>query len=283
MRDIFCHFFLPQTTNNHRPKILHHTSLLFLIAALFFLGASAPKLKNDFSQVLGTTISVSAKELLLITNEKRQEAGVNPLVINEELSAAALQKARHMFKDNYWAHNSPSGVTPWYFFKKVGYDYTYAGENLARGFTVSQDVVDAWMDSRSHRENMLSANYHDVGFAIEQGTLGEENTVLVVEMFGGKVIRPNDSKDTPVGIDVVSKGSLAVLPSIEKQSFIDNFFAAKTIGLFVVVLFISVLISDLIIVKRKKLIRLVGHNLDHIFYLSTIVIFILLVTKGGIL
>lgn len=261
---------------------MHHAPLVFVIVTLFIFGVYSPTIKTHFSSVLGSSIAVSAKELLLLTNEKRQETGVGTLVLNNKLSLAAAQKAKHMFQHNYWAHNSPEGVTPWHFIKEEGYEYSYAGENLARGFTISKDVVDAWMESRSHRENMLSENYQDVGFAIEEGRLGEEDTVLVVEMFGGRVVgKESVSLSDPVGS--LQNEKQAVLPSVEKQPFLDDYTATKSIGLGVLFLFMSVLTIDLVIVKRKKLVRLVGHNIDHIFYLGTILLFIMFITQGGVL
>ena len=93
-----------------------------------------------------------------------------------------------MFAKNYWAHVSPDGTTPWVFIKSAGYSYVYAGENLARGYNTSQDVVTAWMASPEHKQNMLSSNYQNVGFAIVTGNLTGEDTVLVVEMFGSTAL-----------------------------------------------------------------------------------------------
>ena len=86
-----------------------------------------------------------------------------------------------MFSKDYWAHNAPDGTTPWVFIKNTGYNYIYAGENLARGFNSASDVINAWMNSPEHRQNVLSPNYQNVGFAVATGTLSGEDTVLVVE------------------------------------------------------------------------------------------------------
>ena len=64
-----------------------------------------------------------------------------------------------MIAKNYWAHNAPDGASPWSFFKNVGYRYLYAGENLARDFGDSASVVNAWMNSPTHRDNLLSGRY----------------------------------------------------------------------------------------------------------------------------
>src|SRR5204863_2082531 len=120
----------------------------------------------------------------------RRQNGAGDLTISNELSRAASDKASDMFAKNYWAHNAPDGTTPWVFIKSSGYEYIYAGENLARGFTTSQSVVDAWMASPEHKENMLSKNYKNVGFAVATGNLNGEDTVLVVEMLGSTNYAP---------------------------------------------------------------------------------------------
>ena len=83
----------------------------------------------------------------------RDEAGLDSLRLNPTLTAAAKRKAEHMFAENYWAHISPTGVEPWYFILDSGYDYSYAGENLAKNFNTSKEVVAAWYQSPTHRDN----------------------------------------------------------------------------------------------------------------------------------
>src|SRR3989338_7182361 len=122
------------------------------------------------------------------------------LELNPELSLAAEKKAEDMFARNYWAHNGPNGSTPWDFIKGAGYTYIYAGENLAKDFQNSNDVVQAWMKSPSHRENILRKEYQDIGFAVVNGVLNGEETTLVIQMFG-----------------VSSSKSVAAKPESDKQ------------------------------------------------------------------
>ncbi|MCX6791822.1 MAG: CAP domain-containing protein, partial [Candidatus Gottesmanbacteria bacterium] len=174
------HFFIPHQTNNHRAKALHVDMLLayVLLFALFNLGIrAAHKVMPD---ILGYATDINVQQLLADTNAKRQEAGLSPVTLNNTLSVAAANKAADMFVKNYWAHNSPAGATPWDFITGAGYHYTVAGENLAKNFSTSGGVVDAWMASPSHRENLLKAGYRDVGLAVVNGTLAGEETTLVV-------------------------------------------------------------------------------------------------------
>jgi uncharacterized protein YkwD len=187
MRDFLRHLFVPHHTNRHKAKLLHHSTILSLTVLLFVATFVVTSLSHSSKKnILGIASNVTAQDLLTLTNLKRQENSLPPLVMNDELTQAAAGKAEDMFTKDYWAHVSPDGTTPWVFIKNAGYNYLYAGENLARGYTTSGDVVDAWMASPSHRENMLSPNYHDIGFAIKEGVLTGDETILVVEELGSR-------------------------------------------------------------------------------------------------
>src|SRR5579859_1688195 len=128
MKDFFRHYFLPHHTNNQRPKLLHHESLFILAVVILSATLVLTNLKIHHPQVLGDAITISTKDLLTLTNQERQKNGDTPLVMNDQLRQAAQMKAKDMFSENYWAHNSPTGKMPWDFIKTAGYDYQYAGE-----------------------------------------------------------------------------------------------------------------------------------------------------------
>jgi len=113
-----------------------------------------------------STPSAGAYTLLDATNLQRRSNGVSDLHLNGQLTAAAEAKAEDMATKDYWAHVSPSGEQPWDFISQSGYSYQGAGENLAYGFTSLDGVITGWMNSPSHRANMLNANFYDVGFAV---------------------------------------------------------------------------------------------------------------------
>ena len=184
MWQIIRHWIIPHHTNNHRPKALH-IDILFVYLLFFLIFNFVLKFAhNEAPQVLGYATDIYADQLLATTNEKRQASGMELLVINTQLSQAAALKAQNMFANNYWAHYGPDGKSPWDFINQSGYRYTVAGENLAKNFGSSQAVVDAWMASPSHRENILKADYKYVGFAVVNGKINGEETTLVVQMFG---------------------------------------------------------------------------------------------------
>lgn len=130
--------------------------------------------------VLAYATGISSSELLGETNTNRSSNGLPLLTINSQLNASAQAKAQHMIDGDYWAHVAPDGTQPWYFFQQAGYQYQIAGENLAYGFFTSSGVVTAWMNSPTHRDNVLG-DYYDVGFGVANGSnyQGGEYTIVV--------------------------------------------------------------------------------------------------------
>ena len=274
MKEFLLHLFIPRESNNHRSKVLHHSNLLLTIVFLFLAGFFIQSLKVSFPSVLGVKVDISAEELLLLTNKQRQGNSVVPLALNEKLTEAAVKKADDMFGYDYWAHNSPTGKTPWVFIKSSGYKYVYAGENLARGFSSAQDIVKAWMESPDHRSNMLSSNYSDVGFAIKMGRLNGEETVLIVEMLG--------NLSTPI-VESSRIQEVATASDVKNEPLIDAPSFSLNIGIIIIFIFIFVLLLDMIIVEKKKIARFVGHNTDHILYLLLILSLVGILSKGVII
>jgi len=130
--------------------------------------------------------ALSNKTLIELTNSERQKYGLNTLQENQELDKAAYAKAGDMFLNQYFAHTSPAGVNSWYWFDKENYYYHYAGENLAINFTDSEDLLTSWMNSPTHRANIIGPNYQDIGMAVVDGNFEGQNTKIVVQMFGAE-------------------------------------------------------------------------------------------------
>ena len=192
------HLTLPHPGNNHQAKLRQPVGLLGLlvivIAAQFWVQIFA----HAQPSVLGYASAITLDGILADTNHQRQLQGLSTLRLDPQLSQAAAAKAQDMFARDYWAHITPTGQPPWSFITQAGYPYLYAGENLARDFMESQAVVDAWMASPSHRDNLLSKNYDDIGLAIVNGNLAGSETTLVVQMFGArKVITAQPSMVDP--------------------------------------------------------------------------------------
>src|SRR3989338_9257447 len=189
--DTVNHFFVPRHTNNFNAKLLHYDFvMIYLIVAILF-GAGIKHMQQT-GNILGYATDVSVQKLYELTNIERGRNNINNLNYNEELAEAARRKAEDMFAQDYWAHYGPKGETPWQFILASGYQYEYAGENLAKNFMFSDGVMKAWLDSTTHRDNLLRKEYADVGFAVVNGVLNGEETTLVVQMFG----KPLYAKDT---------------------------------------------------------------------------------------
>lgn len=188
MFETLLHLLTPHHTNNYRARLVRPVGLSVLLA--IFLATQvwvrvleiSPALPGGL--VLGFASNITASQTVEQTNAKRAELGLAPLQVNGSLNQAAIAKANHMFGNNYWAHIAPDGTTPWVFIKNAGYRYAVAGENLARDFDTTGAMVNAWMDSPTHRENIVNPKYTEIGIAVVNGTLEGIETTLVVQMFG---------------------------------------------------------------------------------------------------
>lgn len=278
MLSILRHLFTPTKVNNNRAKILHHKILFSLVVLVLSLSFIFLKVEETKPQVLGISYSISIKRLLDLTNKVRKEKGLTELVLNDKLNKAAQDKAKDMFVKDYWAHFAPDGsTTPWYFIKSRGYEYSYAGENLAKGFTNSDEIIRAWMNSPSHKENILSDKYQDIGFAVGEGKLTGEETTLVVEMFGST---SKENAETPTRVNS-SQNEKAVMSEVTKNPSVNILFATKSIALLLLVLIFLGLVFDLFLIRKKNIQRVAGHNFDHMMLVLGIMILIVVLLSGS--
>lgn len=137
-----------------------------------------------FLPVRTALAAYSAGTLVSLTNSLRSQNGLGALSTSPELSSAAYAKAQDMFNYQYFAHTSPQGKTPWDFIRGAGYEYNYAGENLAIGYSDANELMGAWMASQTHRENILNSNFREIGLAVLSGEFEGTETTIVVQEFG---------------------------------------------------------------------------------------------------
>jgi uncharacterized protein YkwD len=174
---------IPKPDNNFKPLALRHKPLALLSALLILTKVVTVATVGLIpSQAELSTITVD--RIIQLTNAERTKAGLAPLSSNSKLMAAAKEKGGHMLQEEYFAHISPSGVTPWYWINKHGYSYQVAGENLAIDFSRAEDVVAAWMASPSHKANILHKDYVETGVAVVSGSFQGGTSVIIVHMFG---------------------------------------------------------------------------------------------------
>lgn len=281
--DFFHHLFIPREDNNYRAKALHPDFLTYyLLIALFMTFAFK---YTPLSNVLGYATDITVEKLYQLTNEQRQKNNLPPLSYNEKLSLAAAKKAQDMFTKNYWAHYAPDGTTPWDFILNSGYQYEYAGENLAKNFLFSNGVVEAWMNSPTHRANILHKDYTEVGFAVVNGSLNGEPTTLVVQMFG----KPTSSTISQKPIPVVSQPPVPVVGNeaiLAKQSANQKLNLANFSFNFNLIFFAFLLLAlglDFYFASRLRLIRINGKNLAHFIFISFLFIGLIMASRGAIL
>ena len=199
--------------------------------------------------VLGEKTTVTNDELLVDTNNERAKHQLAPLKVDEKLSQAALLKGQDMLKKQYWAHTAPDGTTPWQWFSSVGYDYSYAGENLAKNFRTADAVTTAWMASSEHAANLLNSRYSQVGFAVVSGTLNDKPATLVVALYGA----PAEVLGTTTGLQEAS-----IAPVDQPVGFVTRFGMAVqsmtpvALGS-IVILLIAAFVAVLAHVYRDKL------------------------------
>jgi len=175
---------VPHKGNHYRPHLVRLHGITAVLVFAVFMQLAYGLFTSGRLEVLGRVSDISSAELLADTNTERVKDSLPSLKINDELSKAAFLKAQDMFANNYWAHTSPTGVTPWKWLGDSGYNYDVAGENLAKNYPTSQATVDAWMNSETHRANILNGKYQDIGFAVVDGMIDGRNTTLVVAYYG---------------------------------------------------------------------------------------------------
>jgi len=282
------HLFLPHESNNQKAKILHSESLFLiaigLIAFQLVLGLS----NKTFPKVLGYAANISPEEVIRLTNVQREQNGLLPLTENSTLSEAALAKGNDMLAKGYWAHFAPDGTSPWSFFLKFGYKYQYAGENLARDFPDASSAVTAWMNSPSHKENILNPNYKEIGIGVVEGNLAGTDTTIIVQFFGSPL---NGSDTVPVaqakGITATPMPTPQALTSSNSSgsavAYVSPFASTKGISLLIIGILIMVLSIDLIVVRRNKIVRIGGRTLAHIAFFGMILAVILILKAGQII
>jgi len=213
--------FVPDKNNKYlpgalRPRLLFCYSLILLlikIAAISFV------LLLPYSTFFS---AITQDRLVILINQARQNNNLPAVLLSKTLNETADFKINDMLANDYFEHTSPTGITPWSWFKKTGYNYAYAGENLAINFTQTDDVFSAWMASPAHRDNILNPNFNEIGLAVKNGPIQNHDATLAVLVFGKQQItrasQPSTVKkqlEAP-GVQISIKPS--VVPAVPKTS-----------------------------------------------------------------
>jgi len=279
--DFFHHLFVPKEENNFRSKALHTDFLTYYLVFALLLTVGFKKL--NLTNVLGFSTDITVEKLYQLTNEQRQKNGLVNLSYNDKLSVAAGKKASDMFTKNYWSHYAPDGASPWDFILSSGYKYEYAGENLAKNFLFSQGVVDAWMNSPTHRENILKSDYSEVGYAIVNGILNGEETTLVVQMFGKPMSSTIANSAPPPMVKQVEAKLIEEKIVSQPKTLASTSKAGLNINYIFLIFLALALIMDFYFSVKFNVIRIGGKNIAHLIFIAFIILSLTLFVRGAII
>jgi len=295
--------FHPSSHNYHRSKLLHPESILYfclIVLASFALVRALRFFPGFGDAILGYASNITAEDVLAQVNQQRTAQGLPSLVINGKLSQAALAKGQDMFADQYWSHTAPDGAGPWDFIKGAGYAYRAAGENLARDFMNTGEMVSAWMASPTHRENILNDRFSEVGVAVINGKLQGFETTLVVQMFGSPAavavapqqpvaprILDNSAQQTVSVTEVepeaqVLAGTVLLPNPLQNSVLLTPLHLTKAFFLAVILLIVATLIYDGFVSRNRKVLTAFNKNLGHLLVFGAVT-FVLIFFRSGLI
>ena len=176
--------FIPHEGNGYHPHVLQHHVLFGYTVFLVLLKVVALVASIALPSAIVFSSAITEPNILDLTNVSRASQGLAPLESNAQLAVSAEHKAQDMLANHYFAHNSPTGKSPWDWIMSAGYVYEDAGENLAVHYTTAESVEDGWMQSPGHRANILNKTYTQVGIGIARGQFEGAETTFVVQHFG---------------------------------------------------------------------------------------------------
>jgi len=179
---MFFYIASPQDLDNVSQLLPDSNSANILLIKIQKEVLAPPPLTGSLTNRAG---ALTVNGILQETNTHRSIEKADNLTLNKTLNKAAQAKVEDMFAKQYFEHVSPTGIGPADLAESVGYKYVRVGENLALGnFQDDADIVQAWMDSPGHRENIVSSGFSEIGIAVGQGKYEGHNTWLAVQTFG---------------------------------------------------------------------------------------------------
>ncbi len=154
-------------------KAIKSLTILFLTSGLIFFTSV---------EIVIAKPSISERAIFELVNKERIKDNIAPLTLNNKLTQAAINKAKNLVENDYFAHSSKEGNTFSSWIKNTGYEYSFIGENLAKDFSDSNSVIKAWLKSPGHKKNILNENFTETGIAIYNN--------VVVQIFGRPELMP---------------------------------------------------------------------------------------------
>lgn len=204
-------YLLPHTGNGYHPHFFRAASVGALVLALLLLEGAYFVDTHLLATRTNFLASVLPGALIGLTNADRAAVAAPALTEDPTLDQAAALAAQDMAAKGYFAHVSPSGTTPWDWLSQVGYQYSYAGQNLAVNFTDSTDVEKAWMASPTHHANIVKPQYTRIGIGTANGMYQGQEVTFVVQYFATPAETPAAAAPEPTVTKPVEEPALVAV------------------------------------------------------------------------
>lgn len=291
-------FFIASAQNNYKPAALSYKAMIVYGILLLVLRLFLGSLKAEAT-------AIESNALMAMINEERTNRNLNALFTNSALLKAASLKSQDMLARDFFAHVDPDGNYVWPKIIAAGYTpYKLLGENLAVDFSTAEGMIKAWLDSPTHRANLLHKEFVDQGLSAQFGDFQERYTNVTTSLFGSltQIIKSKKIARAPVtpppppkqeikGEDIPSPGELEPVvpekvtppppppffmpakPQKTGSNLIEAFDVSRIIftvfGLFLLI----ILALDSIIIYRQQMIYARSHSSYH---LSTLLLLVLI-------
>lgn len=169
-----------------------------------------------FFSSMAQASEITPDNIIKYVNLARASQGVDSLIINDKLMKVAQDKLNDMLNNKYFAHTSPTGVNPWYWFQHENYDYHFAGENLAINFVSAEGEQAAWMASPMHKKNILDSNFQEIGVAVGKQEVDGQTSIIAVQEFGTTFAgaRTGDRNFSPLGKKQIIEENNQLVPQV---------------------------------------------------------------------
>jgi len=191
-------FLVPTESNQYLPHSLSPATFVVYFVLTIALILSPAYVRQLQLATLENTPSFTGEEIVRLVNASRTALSLPALKVNPTLIDVASNKGSDIFTKQYFAHVSPENKTPWDFLRAKNYTYTLAGENLAMDYPTASEAHTGFMNSPTHRANILNPLYTEVGVAVIQGTFNGQSSILVVEYFGRPKVKVAQAATVPI-------------------------------------------------------------------------------------
>jgi uncharacterized protein YkwD len=181
----------PNAGNNYKPLLLEPKRVAFYSAffigvkAVVFMFAAALPLQ---AFMMPDVLAEQRDKIYALVSELRAGRDKPELTPQEKLKISSQVKASDMAQNEYFSHTGPDGRDLKYFLKQAGYEYRFAGENLAMGFSDAESVVNAWIKSPLHYQNLIDADFSETGIGLDSGYYQGRETIFITQHFGQPLV-----------------------------------------------------------------------------------------------